>query len=121
MRTTKSQKGSNNILYLQEQVAGEMIVRLLSFSALPFLLLTVSIPIAVSISNILPQQQAKAQRASTTTNSTTTSTQQPKNAFLTYTNSTYGIKIQYHLIGYIKKVMQVTTRCKLSSLLTHPA
>ena len=35
-----------------------------------------------------------AQRASTTTNSTT-STQQPKNAFLTYTNSTYGIKIQF--------------------------
>jgi hypothetical protein len=64
-----------------------MIVRL-SFSALPFLLLIVSIPIAVSISNILSQQQAMAQRASTTTTSTT-STQQPKNAFLTYTNSTY--------------------------------
>jgi hypothetical protein len=66
-----------------------------SFSALPFLLLIVSIPIAVSISNILSQQQGMAQRASTTTNSTTTSTQQPKNAFLTYTNSTYGIKIHF--------------------------
>jgi hypothetical protein len=74
---------------LQEQAAEELIVRLL-FSALPFLLLIVSIPIAVSISNILSQQQAMAQRASTTTSSTTTSTQQPKNAFLTYTNSTYG-------------------------------
>ena len=72
-----------------------MIVRILSSSALPFLLLILSIPITVSISNILPQQQAKAQNVSTTTTNSTTSTQEPKNASLTYTNSTYGIKIQY--------------------------
>jgi hypothetical protein len=65
-----------------------MIVRLLSFFAVPFLLLTVSIPIAVSISNNFPNSKL-VQRTSITTNSTT-STQQPKNAFLTYTNSTYG-------------------------------
>jgi len=65
---------------LQEQAAEELIVRLLSFSALPFLLLIVSIPIAVSMSNILSHQQGMTQRASTTTTSTT-STQQSKNCF----------------------------------------
>ena len=47
-----------------------MIVRLI-ISALPFLLLIVSIPIASVYLTFFPQQQAMAQRASTTTNSTT--------------------------------------------------
>jgi hypothetical protein len=58
-------------------------IRLLwsSSSLLPFLLLIVSIPITVSISNFLPQQQAMAKNATTNTNSTS-SAQQSKVDFL---------------------------------------
>jgi PsbP-like protein len=70
------------------------------FGTVIIMLLVVSLPLITSISyNTLPPllnyQQAMAQKTATTNNSTI-STQQPnEDAFLTYTNSTYGIRIQF--------------------------
>jgi hypothetical protein len=70
------------------------------FGTVIIMLLVVSLPLITSISyNTLPPllnyQQAMAQNTATTNNSTI-STQQPnEDAFLTYTNSTYGIRIQF--------------------------
>jgi hypothetical protein len=70
------------------------------FGTVIIMLLVVSLPLITSVSynTLLPllnYQQAMAQKTVTTNNSTI-STQQPnEDAFLTYTNSTYGIRIQF--------------------------
>jgi PsbP-like protein len=70
-----------------------MIVRILSYySAIAFLFLIFSVAVALSTSHIFPQQQAVAQKATTIGLSPCFTT---LSSFLTYQNSTYGIKIQY--------------------------
>jgi PsbP-like protein len=66
-----------------------------SSRAIIFLTLILSIPATIAISNVLSiEHQAMAQKTVKMTNSTIFTTQKSKN-FLTYTNSTYGIRIQY--------------------------
>jgi hypothetical protein len=67
---------------------------LLRYFAIPFLFLVFSIPAAMSISNILTQQQALAQNTTTSSSSTKSSLPTTTN-FSTYQNPVYGIKIQY--------------------------
>src|SRR5437588_12259404 len=63
--------------------------------AIIFLTLILSIPATIAISNVFSiEHQAMAQKTVKMTNSTIFTTQKSKN-FLTYTNSTYGIRIQY--------------------------
>ena len=63
--------------------------------AIIFLTLILSIPATIAISNVFSiEHQAMAQKTVKMTNSTIFTTQKSKN-FLTYTNSTYGIKMQY--------------------------